>query len=203
MPERGTIYIKKDLGIGFIPIPKNGSTTIRKYVFNFNIKDSLEIMDKLSHEEISKTKKIVIISDPITRFSRGIIEVINRGENTEKIKTKEFKECKSYGCKIFSIIKGIEKWGFYDVHLKPQSYFILDKNGNPYPIDEFWYLENLTSKLKEIIPNYDGELTWTRGSEKNPFLKAIMESLDLQKKIRELYREAFEIFDNPNTIKKY
>jgi len=200
MAKRGTIYINKSLGVGFIPIPKNGSTTIRKHVFNHNLKGALKSMDDIPSEELPKIRKIAIISNPLTRFARAIVEIRSRGENTKTIESKEFRECKSNECKVISVLKDIKEFGFYDEHLLPQSDFLIDPLGNTYEVDEIWFLKDLTKKIKSIIPNYNGELTWTRGNNKKPFLDAIMGSKEIQDQIRELYPEDFKIFENPGII---
>ncbi len=77
--DKGFIYISKKYNLIFIPIPKNGSTTIRK------IKDLSFEQDTIEkyRSDISKGAYNVftVIRDPLDRLVSGYIETILRAYN--------------------------------------------------------------------------------------------------------------------------
>ena len=195
MAGKGTIYIRKDLGVGFIPIPKNGSSTIRKIFFNWdpNKQDSLFSFTE-SPEILKENKTIAVISNPLVRFARGITEVLERKESKNRIRTHKFNNCLSDVCKVNAVIDQIEEIGFYDPHLKTQYHFISDEDDNILEIDEIWLLGELTEKIKELAPHYDGKREWTKGDKKDRFLKAIRGSKETKQRVLDLYHKDVELY---------
>jgi len=197
MARRGTVYIKKDLGLAFIPIPKNGSSTIRSFFFNrdpiksgsrFNFIESTEILQGL--------RVIAVISDPTIRFARGIVELISRQESSSLIQTQEFISCNTHEEKIKCLLDQIEDIGFYDPHIKPQLDFILDSDGNTVENIDFWLLRDLTKKIREIDPRYNGKKEWSKGENKDPYLNSIINSTEIIERLKSLYTGDYVLYNS-------
>lgn len=199
MAVKGTIYVRKDLGIGFIPIPKNGSSTIRSFFFNWDPMKSGGYFNFIESPEILYGLRIIaVISDPTIRFARGITEILNREESINIIQTKEFAECNTSECKVKCLLDQIEDIGFYGPHIKPQFDFISDSSGKVIDNLDFWLLKDLTKKIKEIDPKYSGKKEWSRGEAKNSYLDSINRSPEIMGQIRKLYSKDFELFETVN-----
>lgn len=192
MADIGTIYIRKDLNIGFIPIPKNGSSTIRKHVFNNNLKGNIFNLQSIEKNWIQDVKKIAILRDPIERFASGLVEIQERSES--KVIGNLIRPMDPEN-KVKTVLDKIESGGFIDVHLKPQAKYLKDSNGVSFNVDSFWYLGEMTQNLKKILPSYSGEKTWSRGSKKNNILKIIHENNQLKDRIEYFYQEDIILFE--------
>jgi len=199
MAGRGTVYIKKDLGLAFIPIPKNGSSTIRSFFFNWDpIKSGSHFNFIESTEILQGLRVIAVISDPTIRFARGIVELISRQESSSLIQTQKFISCNTHEEKIKCLLDQIEDIGFYDPHIKPQLDFISDSSGKIIDNVDFWLLKDLTKKIKEIDPKYSGKKEWSRGEAKNSYLDSINRSPEIMDQIRKLYSKDFKLFETVN-----
>ncbi len=197
MAKKGTIYIRKDLGVGFIPIPKNGSSTIRGFFFDWDPMKSGDHFNFIESPDILKNIRVIaILSDPEIRFSRGITEVINRSESSTKIRTPEFNRCNNTECEVNSILNQIEDIGFYDAHIKPQIYFITDNKGYILESLEIWLLKDLTTKIREIDPRYNGKKEWSKGNMKNKYLDSIKGSNKLKCRLMSFYEKDYLLYNS-------
>lgn len=195
MASKGTIYIRKDLGIGFIPIPKNGSSTIRSFFFNWDPKKFGGCFNFIESPNVLKGLRVIaIVSDPEIRFARGITEVLSREETYRQIQTPEFRECNDFGCKVNSLLNQIDSIGFYDPHIKPQSHFITDENGNMLDGIELWLLKDLTKKIREIDTKYNGKKEWSKGDNKNQYLNSIKNSPEIKQRLKSFYGDDFKLY---------
>ena len=197
MAGRGTVYIKKDLGLAFIPIPKNGSSTIRRFFFNWDpIKSGSHFNFIESTEILQGLRVVAVISDPTIRFARGIIELISRQESSSLIQTQEFISCNTHEEKIKCLLDQIEDIGFYDPHIKPQLDFISDSDGNTVENIDFWLLRDLTKKIREIDPRYNGKKEWSKGENKDPYLNSIINSTEIIERLKSLYTGDYVLYNS-------
>ena len=74
----GMVYVSTSLKLVFIPIPKNGSTTIRRLV-TANFKQVFLKKTDLTH--YADYRFFTVIRDPVERFVSAYLEVRHRGYN--------------------------------------------------------------------------------------------------------------------------
>lgn len=74
----GFVYVDHERRVIFIPIPKNGSTTIRKLrCFDFQV----EQLNPQSLSEYSSYSYFTVLRDPVERFISSYLEARHRGYN--------------------------------------------------------------------------------------------------------------------------
>lgn len=137
--DKGFIYISHKYKIIFIPIPKNGSTSIRKIPeFKFKQDKIFYYMDGILHDEY---KVFTVIRNPVERIVSGYVETILRGYNNKSFDYLWIKDPRK---RFKQFIVELEE-RIFDPHLWPQHYLLTDYNNKYFKnvrllnFDEFEY----------------------------------------------------------------
>ena len=134
--DKGFIYISHEYKIIFIPIPKNGSTSIRKLEkFNFKQDNIFKYIDQIDN---GKYHVFTILRDPLSWFLSGYIEANLRGYNNTH---KKFIWIKNQKLRFYTFVNELEE-EIFDPHLFPQTYLLTDYDGNYYKINKYLKFEN-------------------------------------------------------------
>ena len=139
--DKGFIYISHEYKLIFIPIPKNGSTSIRK-LEQFNFKQD-SIFKYINQIDNGKYHVFTILRDPITRFLSGYIEANLRGYNNTH---KKYVWIKNQKLRFYTFIEELENEIFVP-HLFQQSYLLTDFDGNYFKINKYINFENYEDEI--------------------------------------------------------
>lgn len=180
-----------------IHIPKNGSTTIRKHF-------EMEPIDfKLAEHKKNGRKLMVVIRNPMTRIVSIYAEIMKLRKDCQWRITKNAKFFNEKNKqKSFEMFLEFITDNYYDPHTLPQHHYIFEKGLRLQDIDYVVDFDNLPTKLKEISKSLGVDKKIEHHNRKieyriNPEL--------CRKKIEELYRKDFELYEqvvNPNKNRK-
>jgi len=143
--DKGYIYISHKYKLIYIPIPKNGSTSIRKIIPLKFTNDS--IFNYIDNVDNSEYKTITTLRDPMKRFVSSYIEVNARSYNNVG---RDFIWIENQKDRFYSFLYELKN-DFFDPHLFPQYYLLTDYKSNLFKVDYFMDFENLSSSFNMVI----------------------------------------------------
>ena len=143
--DKGFIYISHEYKLIFIPIPKNGSTSIRKIAeFDFKQDNYFNYLDEINN---NKYQLFSVIRNPIERIVSGYIETILRGYNNIN---KDYLWIKDPEKRFRQFIVELEE-SFFDPHIWPQQYLITDHNNNYFKNVHLLNFDNFEESFYEYM----------------------------------------------------
>jgi hypothetical protein len=61
---------------------------------------------------------------------------------------------------------------------------------------DFWLLRDLTKKIREIDPRYNGKKEWSKGENKDPYLNSIINSTEIIERLKSLYTGDYVLYNS-------
>lgn len=148
---KGLCYVSDKLKVIFVPIPKNASTSVRNITgFEFRADNIMAYSENLAAGDY---KAFAIIREPVPRFISGYIEVCQRASgDSPHILTRDFYWMRGKN-RFLKFLEEIEH-DWFDAHLFPQEYFLCDYAGNPFMIDAYLDIKQLSTAIPIMLSKY-------------------------------------------------
>ena len=140
--------IAEEEGQCFIPIPKNASTSFRKY-FEWSFHGSVKNFIK-DPEILLDNHVFAIIRDPVDRFCSGYIEIVDRGKENPSLSSYKFSKITDKKEKFIQFVDDVQQC-YFDSHIVPQSFFLSDEKGCTIKLDELLTIRQTTKKNREFV----------------------------------------------------
>jgi len=191
--HKGLCWVSDEDKIVFLGIPKTASTSIRE---TFRISPYHTNISKLPKDK-SDYKVFTIIREPVTRIAAGIIETLIRHETVQEL--KDLKKIKNPIDRVRTFLGK----GFIDVHTAPQVAFLSDKDGNDFRIDRMLLFDNLEQEFNDMCKDYSinrkllhlNKKMGIFGEGKNHIVRILQTVPDINKMVREMYKEDIELYN--------
>ena len=151
--EKGFCHVSDKYKVIFLPIPKNASTSIRCIKeFDFNLGNIFCYTDKI---ESGKYQVFTILRNPLDRFISTYIEVCERayGDSTKTLKKDFYCITPPPQKRFCGILSEVEK-SFFDIYIRPQSYFITDYQNKLFNLDFVINFHDLEKGISLMLERY-------------------------------------------------
>jgi len=151
--EKGFCWVSEKYKLIFLPIPKNASTSIRNIEeFQFQVDNAFRYRTLI---ESGEYKMFTVIREPLDRFVSGYIEICKRayGDSTQILK-RDFYWIKDEKRRFHKFVEEVEG-SFFDVHIRPQSYFLTDYENNFFNIDFALDFHSIQKSFNDLLNRYN------------------------------------------------
>lgn len=192
-----SLVVKHSDKIIFYGITKNASTSFRISMDGDVYHDNYSFWEKEGAENIKDYKKFTVLRNPINRVVSAFFEVIKRPINA---KDKEFFTRFSDTKRFEGFIDEVEK-EFFDVHTRPQTWFLTNRNTNKF-IDMDYYLsfESLSEDFAKMNSELDlgFELIHLNQKDKKKeleILNYLKTNEHLLEKVKRIYKDDFNLIE--------
>ena len=195
--NKGNCMVFEEKKECFIPIPKNASTTFRKYFEWQNV--PLSSFTK-NPEILLNNKVFTIIREPIDRFCSGYIEIVDRKNKNKEVELYEFFKITDRKDKFIQFVEDVHVC-FFDSHIVPQTFFLTGEQGDMIKIDETLLLSQVSKKIEELFDKKPKKKrpqihqNKTRSRRKQIIKSYVEENIQLKKRIEKLYYKDFELYE--------
>lgn len=192
----GLVWVNEKHNVLFLHIPKNATCSIRDLGRNENNQVGTRVFNKsnLTSIKLDKYFKFTVLRNPYERFKSGYLTAMSlTPAYHDWLDDEKFK----------SIVEKLKKGVLVDVHINPQKFYIKNLK-----IDKFIQLENLEEGLKyvsektgllslEEVQHYNkaGYLNPKFGPESKEKLELLIQKLNYEKIINEIYREDWLLYN--------
>ena len=156
--------------------------------------------------------KFTSLREPMERLISAYFEVLrgNRPDNMyNTIACRDFTQIQKEPERFTMFLDNIEKDGFFDSHLKPQNYFLTDKEGNCIDIDKYLFFDSIVTDYNDLCTTLEkrGHLpsneqpkplahmnSFAKGSKKG-LLDLVGVNKTLFRRVQTLYEKDFMLYD--------
>lgn len=185
--HNGLAWKDKQYGVAIIHTPKCASTTIRAHI----LKDGPCNLNDFKDEEY---KVMTVMRNPSDRFFSGITTALHSNSNVCFFSDSKYKEG-TWKERLLYALHHVKHEKYYNIHIVPQVWFHNDREGNPFPIQEYLKFEEFN---KEIQRTLSQDLIPVQANKTPIHEIGIMElkgDPEVESAIREAYAEDFECYN--------
>jgi len=197
--HNGLSWFSEEYRIIYLGIPKTASTSMR-HTFKID-KNGMKLYN--IPEDKKDYKVFTVIRNPLNRFVSGMFESFKRGETPANLKalftvgdTIEM---------VTSYLDILEGEGFIETHTTPQSFFMHDEGGKEFNFDRILIFENVVEEFNKMCQDFNINKNLQHKQIGNKprdirVLDEIKSNPDLLKRIENLYKKDFEIYNKHTSI---
>lgn len=209
---KGLCWRSRKTKLCFIGVPKNAQTSIRK-MFGFHEHP----LCRGNYYDLIKTpgwaKKFTlfcVMRNPYDRLASAYLEILKRASkqsrdlknpvNALHKKTREmpFYRMKESENRFVEFLNQVEK-EFWDEHIQPQAFYILDHSDQLLPFDHILSFENIDADINEFCRAIGMDkklphLNFKSTVDKKRIMGYINNSPTIKNKIYKIYKQDFELY---------